>query len=207
MQEWSCEDYIDFEKLKKRREIINYVTSGAQVTVYTWLLFVLIIQRRKKNMISSKLSILIAVFALLSAVCGLVQANSINAIFDIVDPDDLGHKAFIGINHVFALGAIWFYSIRYFETAADLKQIVIKRRAISKSRKRNYLILKCAVFALICICQSMEFFAFSQDALSQTVDTIVYSIGWDITMLMTIIFNFLVAFALFRVTKIVNRTK
>ena len=63
------------------------------------------------------------------------------------------------------------------------------------------------VFVVLIFCQLIELFASTYTETSPGFDVILYSIGWDISMIMTITFNVLIACALYRVTRIVNSTK
>ena len=127
MANWTCDEYDDFQNVLLYRKVINYSACGLQVVIFTWLFFALICSSGK----ASKMSILLAIFSLLNGALGIIQINSMNSILEVESVNHDFRKVSICINQICMLGAIWFYSIRYYETATDLEQIMVKQSLIS----------------------------------------------------------------------------
>ena len=49
MKDWTCDEYADFMKIEKAREITNIVSRGVQILVFTWLLYFLLKNRFKRS--------------------------------------------------------------------------------------------------------------------------------------------------------------
>ena len=100
--------------------ITSYVFKSIQIGVFLILILLLWINRCKKKSHIGKLPILISVLALLNGIFAIIR---INAFFPSYSKDDqitLG-KVFFCLDVTCFFGSNWFFCIKYFETAYDIK--------------------------------------------------------------------------------------
>ena len=117
--DWSCDDFENYSELEVSRMYVSYVIKGIQLAVYTWL-FVLLTYRRCKGA-GSKLPILICIFSILNGVFAIIRVDAIDPVTDDERIDILqtegGYEVIFCLESISFIGAMWFYSIKYYETA------------------------------------------------------------------------------------------
>ena len=124
MKTWTCEEIDEYWKLVNIRKYINYVTMGAQILVFLGLFFELIRRRCLSIGQVTRMSILICVFALLNGVFSMVRVNE-----NFLDFYDRGegydvYQITYALESICFIGAVWFYSIIYYQTARDIKRLM-----------------------------------------------------------------------------------
>ena len=114
---------------------------------------------------------LISTFAFLNGACSLLRVNENSVdIYARGQGYDLYQMTYL-LESIFFLGAMWFYSIIYYQTSNDLKLMVnIKidsemssqdsasgnsdlEKLLSPRRKRKRWIFNWLMFAIFCVCQ------------------------------------------------------
>ena len=125
METWTCDEIDKYYKLEQIRIIVNYVTMGPQVLIFIGLIVLLI---RKKCFSTGQvpcMSILICVFVLLNGVFSIVRANE-NFLDFYAEEDDYDiYQITYGFESICFIGAVWFYGIIYYQTARDIKRLII----------------------------------------------------------------------------------
>ena len=172
MQDWTCEECFDYEKLENIRKIFGFCTMGIQVAVFTWLLIVLTVRKYSGVGQVSCMVILISIFAFLNGAFSLLRVNENSVdIYARGQGYDLYQMTYM-LESIFFIGAMWFYSIIYYQTSKDLKLMLnIKidnessqdssngssdlEKLLSRKRKLKRWIFNWLMFAIFCLCQAI----------------------------------------------------
>lgn len=195
-QDWSCEDFISFETTQRRYVITCYVFKSIQVLVFLVLFIVLAYDRCHQRSHIGKLPIMISVLAVLNAAFAIIR---INAVFPSFSKEEyLGRaKCFYCLESICYLGSQWFFSIKYFETAYDLKCIL--ENGLDEGtirRKRNCLVLRWTIFSLLVVTNALLTWAWIDESLSITAFRSFTAIGFSVQALMLFSLIFLMSAAL-----------
>ena len=125
MQTWSCDEINQYYKLEWARIVINYVTMGPQVLLYLGLIFALVRMRYRGTGQVTCMSILICVFALLNGILSIIRVNERFLDFYVKGEGFIIYQTTYGLESICFIGAVWFYSIIYLQTARDIKRLII----------------------------------------------------------------------------------
>ena len=97
---------------------------GAQILVFLGLFFELIRRRCLGIGQVTRMSILICVFALLNGVFSMIRVNeNFLNFYDHGEGYDIYHITY-AVESICFIGAVWFYSIIYYQTARDIKRLM-----------------------------------------------------------------------------------
>lgn len=178
--------------------------------MFTCLLLVLTYKKVKGTGQIGKLTIVIAIFSLLNGIISLLRVDSTEPYFNDND-EELKYELYYWLESVFFFGATWFFSIRYYETASDLKHILSDDLATSqiltRSRKRTCKMFRWCIFILIFLAQSLESISFAfYDILNDNVARVLFGIGFSVLCIVIVAITVLMALALYKFIKIVSRT-
>ena len=153
---------------------------------------------------------MISVFALLNGVLGLVR---VNVVFPLIESGDVQTYAYM-VTYMFEsicfFGAIWFFSVKYYEYATELK-IMLSRQSPQTSlrlhrRKRTCLIYRWLIFALLVASQVLECIGSQDEGVSQEVGKVMYTFGYVIISIVILVMAGLIAMALYMFISIVAKT-
>ena len=181
---WTCEDFRDLDKLEDVSENITIATKSIQTLMFTVLLIMIIHRRVKHSGQIGKLPILVSIFSILNGVFSILRVRLSYQIM-LSDTASLSYQIYFFIESVCFFGATWFFSIKYYETANDLRKMltedITKTSKLTIKRKRNCKITRWAVFGLIIVAQSAETFAmfYSEDD-DPTFYKIMFAVSFSI---------------------------
>ena len=108
------------------------------------------------------MSILICVFALLNGIFSMIRVNmNFLNLYEEGEGYNL-YQTIYCLESICFCGAVWFYSIIYFQTARDIKRLInfttitsnekLQGRLHTRRRKTKRLIFNWLMFALLVIC-------------------------------------------------------
>ena len=120
---WSCDEVHSFRKVEIFYILDGYILKSAQTLVFVSLILVLVYRRMKGTGEIAKLSILIALLALFDGVFAIMR---IMALFPLFTRDESFETFLIAdcLTNISYFGAIWFFGIKYYETAEDLQLMI-----------------------------------------------------------------------------------
>ena len=149
-------------------------------------------------------------FSLLNGIFAIIR---INAIFPLIDESDVSIDKFeimFVLEAICLYGATWFFSVKYFETASDLKYMLQKypspmhhKKYLSRTHKRNCRIFRWAVFMVIIVCVGLMAFSMNGNLKTKTKKAFLF-ITFTVLCLIMILIAWLEALALYRFIKIVK---
>ena len=126
VMDWTCDDFADYAELQETRMYVSYSVKGIQIAVFTWLLIILTYRRCKD--VGNKYPILICVLAILNGCFAMIRVDAIDPVTDNDWIDSLqtetGYEVIFCLESICFVGAMWFYSIKYYETAQVLKHFL-----------------------------------------------------------------------------------
>lgn len=105
--------------------------------------------------------------------------------------------------------ATWLFSVKYYESASDLKIMLSDNSHKWESlvsRKRKCKIYRWAVLALLFSCQILECIASTDKHLSKDVAKVIFSIGFSVISITIFVMSGLIGTSLFMLTRLVSRT-
>ena len=106
-------------------------------------------------------------------------------------------------------GAIWFFSVKYYEYATELKLMLSQSTQTSqrvRERKRTCLIYRWFIFALLIVSQVLECIGSQDEGVSEEVGKIMYTFGYIIISIVILVMAGLIAMALYMFISIVAKT-
>ena len=149
-------------------------------------------------------------FSLLNGVFAIIRINSI---FPLLDESDVSIKKFeimFVLEAICLYGATWFFSIKYFETASDLKYMLRKypssthhKQYLSRTHKRNCRIFRWTVFVVIISCVGLMAFSMNGHLKSKTKKIFLF-ITFSVLCFIMLLIAWLEALALYHFIKIVK---
>ena len=103
------------------------------------------------------MSILISVFSLLNGVLGMVRVNAIFPVFEKGTDGVILYMVTYCFESICFFSAIWLFSVKYYETASDLKLMLTEDLFKSswshlRSHKQKCKVYRWAILALLIIC-------------------------------------------------------
>lgn len=148
-----------------------------------------------------KLPILVVFMCILNGIFGAVR---INAMF----PKDKNATvtAFLGLELITFYGALWFFSIKFYEAAKDIENLFSEDPKVSKmtkTRKVNFLIFRWAFFLLIIGANII--LALCLTRLDTPFDDTISKVAWVCLGLLTVLIMILLAVSLLKFVKVVKR--
>ena len=123
---------------------------------------------------------MISVLAVLNAVFAIIRINAVFPSFSREEYLDRA-KVFFCLESVCFLGSQWFFSIKYFETAYDLKCILesgLDEGTIR--RKRNCLVLRWTIFSILIVSNALLTYAWIDESLSKTAFDSLSAAGFTV---------------------------
>lgn len=162
MENWTCEEYQDFNSIRTVYVCTSYASKSIQMLVFVILLCVLVYDKVKAKGQIGKLPIFVVFLAIVNSVFAIIR---VNALFP--HDNDAHTKLMAGtfcVEGIAFFGATWFFSIKYFETALDIENISSPNQDTSKmteSHKRKWLIFRWLIFLVIICAEILCAVAFS----------------------------------------------
>ena len=149
-------------------------------------------------------------FSLLNGIFAIIR---IDAIFPIVDETDVSVRKFeimFVLEAICLYGATWFFSIKYFETASDLRYMLHKypsslnhSKYLSRTHKRNCRIFRWTVFLVIVVCIGLMTFSLNENLKPKTKRAFLVT-PFIMLLFIMLLIAWLEALALYRFIKIVK---
>lgn len=160
-----------------------------------------------------KLPILIAFFSIFDGVLAVARVEMEGWLFNTNDDVSFDSKlvdyeVVRCLEYICFLGAFWFYSIKYYETAQDLKNMLNMRRAknyLTPRRKRNCLIIRWAIFIVfIVMFQVLTCISMLSREAHQSISMYMFIISTVTTALTLISITVLTSLALYTFVKVAS---
>ena len=183
---------------------IGFSCFSAEILVFTALLITLVYEKLKGAGQIGKLPILVVVLCIFNGIFG---AFRINAMFPRDKKLNFSQiTAFFGLEQISFYGALWFFSIKFYEAAKDIENLFSDDQKVSKmtkTRKVNFLIFRWIIF--FCIIGANVVLAVCTTRLQNGMDDIICKVVWVCLGLVTVIIMLLLAVSLYKFVKVVKK--
>ncbi len=103
--------------------LTDYICKTIQIVLFLGLLCLIVYRRCKGTSHIGKLTIVITILALINGFASIARVHSIFHIFTTQE-HDLTFQITYCIECITFFGVLWFFCIKYYETASDLEQML-----------------------------------------------------------------------------------
>ena len=189
---------------------ISYSVKGIQIAVFTWLLIILTYRRCKDA--GNKHLILICVLAILNGCFAMIRVDGIDPVTEDEKISSLqtedGYEVIFCLESICFVGAMWFYSIKYYETAQVLKHLLInteqRSQYLTPQRKRNCMLFRWLAFTFYTISLMLQSLAVMGRDQHPDVSKALYIYGFAIISIMIVVITTLISMSLYRFVRLVS---
>ena len=133
MEDWDCHQFNEFQSIERFYVVIGVTAKSSQICAFTVLIIALVYMRLKGTGSIGKLPILIAILALLNGIMAIIRINSLFPVMGAHDERLTVFEITYCCEIITFFGTMWFFTIKYYETATDLEFVLRKRTYVSSS--------------------------------------------------------------------------